>query len=47
MLGGLAGAVIGHNKNRRGAEGAAIGAVVGGLLGGAVGNQQDKNAGYK
>ena len=47
VLGGLAGAVIGHNKNRRGAEGAAIGAVVGGLLGGAVGNQQDKNAGYK
>ena len=47
VLGGLTGAIIGHNKGRHGAEGAAIGAVVGGLLGGAVGNQQDKNAGYK
>ena len=46
VLGGLTGAVIGHNET--GVEpGAAIGAVVGGFLGGAVGNQQDKNAGYK
>ena len=38
VLGGLLGAVVGHNKGRKTAEGAAIGAV----LGGAIGNRQDK-----
>ena len=46
VLGGITGAIIGHQKGR-GAEGAAIGAVGGGLLGGAVGNQQDKKKGRK
>jgi len=46
VLGGLGGAIIGHQKGR-GAEGAAIGAIGGGLLGGAIGNAKDKKAGNK
>jgi uncharacterized protein YcfJ len=46
VIGGLTGAIIGHQKGR-GAEGAAIGAIGGGLLGGAVGNSQDKKADNK
>ncbi|MDF3057562.1 MAG: YMGG-like Gly-zipper [Rariglobus sp.] len=36
VLGGVVGAVIGHNDDRHGAEGAAIGAVAGALLGAAL-----------
>lgn len=46
VLGGIAGAVIGHNSgslNHNGWQGAAIGAVAGGLIGSAVANDRDRN----
>lgn len=44
LLGGIAGAVIGHNSgslNHNGWQGAAIGAVAGGLIGSAVGRENE------
>lgn len=41
-LGGVAGAIIGHNAGRHGWEGAAYGAVAGGLIGSAVANTNDR-----
>lgn len=43
-IGGLAGGIIGHNKDRQTAEGVAIGAAVGALAGGIYGQQKDKAA---
>lgn len=40
ILGGAAGAVIGHNSGRHGGEGAAIGAVAGALIGAAIDNSR-------
>ena len=37
LLGGAAGAIIGHNTDLGGWEGAAVGAVIGGILGDAAG----------
>jgi uncharacterized protein YcfJ len=42
LLGGGAGAIIGHNSHGRTASGALIGAGTGALIGGALGNQQDE-----
>ena len=46
VLGGLAGAVIGHNDGRHGWEGAAYGAAAGALIGTAVGHARDAD-GYR
>jgi uncharacterized protein YcfJ len=46
LLGGIAGAVVGHNSgslSHNGWQGAAIGAVAGGLIGSAVANDRDRN----
>lgn len=43
LLGGAAGAIIGHQSGR-GLEGAALGAGLGGAAGYAVGNEKDKKA---
>jgi uncharacterized protein YcfJ len=45
-LGGIAGAVIGHNSGRRTAEGAAIGAGAGLVLGALVHNERQERAYY-
>ncbi|HEX2101113.1 MAG TPA: YMGG-like glycine zipper-containing protein [Candidatus Synoicihabitans sp.] len=42
VIGGLAGAVIGHNDGRHGWEGAAYGAAAGALIGTAVGHANDR-----
>lgn len=41
LVGGIAGAVIGHNDDRRGWEGAAYGAAAGALVGSVVGQARD------
>lgn len=41
VLGGLAGAVIGHNDGRHGREGAVIGAVAGALVGNTIGAERE------